>query len=107
MNIRRRLGMSRFVLVFAATLLLASLAILDEGQAQVRENTDCGANTQVLSQSMTRNNLDFTAGHNKPCLILQNGVNLDLNGGTIRCPPAEEPCLLAIDAETTAVQSCK
>ena len=97
MNTCERIGMSRFILALA--LAVVGLVIPGAGQAQVRKNTDCGANTQVLNQSMTANDQDFTAGHEKPCLILRNGVNLDLNGGTIRCPPAEEPCLLAIDAE--------
>ncbi len=60
---------------------------------------DCSG-TQIYSTSQTLK-YNWRAGRDEPCFRLLNGVNLDLAGHTIECPPENAPCVAAVVASAT------
>ncbi len=60
---------------------------------------DCSGG-QIATSSTTLHE-NWVAGKDKPCYTLANGVNLDLAGHTILCPPENAPCVAAVVATAT------
>ncbi len=83
------------------TTVVAELVTLATMPASVNAAPpeDCSGG-QIVATSQTLQG-NWVAGRDKPCFTLRNGVNLDLAGFTIECPPENAPCVAAVVATAT------